>query len=277
MKLSIATHMTNPEERMDPWEEALECYSHFSEDIVVVGKDWEDEFEWKKIGQVFQEGFDKAEGDWVLNIALDMFLHEKDKDKLYYYLNLYADEPALAFPKIKFYDPYRYQVMNFEAILLNKRKFRDIKLNGGGDLCLPTLNGKVLEVPTINFVKIPLYNYDTTFRTKSVIAHDRARFARAWNREFGNYGDRGGGLPEEAFEAWFKMVKERYKNHTNAFDISYHPKFIKQKLKELNAEQFGYNLFNLKDRNFLFQNPKYFLRQQRIKQKYSLFNLFEGK
>ena len=37
------------------------------------------------------------------------------------------------------------------------------------------------------------------FRTKSVISHDRARFARAWNREFGNYGDRGGGLPEEAF------------------------------------------------------------------------------
>ena len=61
--------------------------------------------------------------------------------------------------------------------------------------------------------------------------------------EFGNYGDRGGGLPEEAFEAWFKIVKERYKNHTNNFDISYHPKFIKQKLKELNAEQFGYNLF----------------------------------
>ena len=55
-----------------------------------------------KIGQVFQEGFDKAEGDWVLNIALDMFLHEKDKDKLYYYLNLYADEPALAFPKLNF-------------------------------------------------------------------------------------------------------------------------------------------------------------------------------
>jgi hypothetical protein len=74
--------------------------------------------------------------------------------------------------------------MNFEAILFNKRKFRDIKLNGGGDLCLPTLNGKVLKVPTINFVKIPLFNYDTTFRTKSVIAHDRARFAKLGLKHF---------------------------------------------------------------------------------------------
>ena len=46
MKLSIATHMTNPEERMDPWEEALECYSHFSKTLFS-WKRLEEEFEWK--------------------------------------------------------------------------------------------------------------------------------------------------------------------------------------------------------------------------------------
>ena len=116
--------MTNPEERMDPWKEALDCYSYFSEDLVTVGQDWEEEFKWRKIGQVFQEGFEKSNGDWVLNMALDMFLHEKDRDKLYYYLKKYEDEPALALPKLKFYDPYRYQISYFETILLNKKNLK---------------------------------------------------------------------------------------------------------------------------------------------------------
>jgi len=265
--------MTKPEERMDPWKEALECYSYFSNDVFTVGSNWEDEFKWSKIGEVFQEGFDLAEGDWVLNIALDMFLHEKHKDKLLYFLKQHKDEPALALPKLKFYDPYRYQIMNFETVLLNKKKYKKIKINGGKDLCLPTLNGVLLEVPNIKIINLPLFNYDSTFRTKQIISHDRARFARAWFREFNSYGDRGGGEPHEAFEAWYAMIKERYKNNTNLFTIDNHPVFIKNKLKNLDKEQFGFNLFGIKDRNFLFQNPKYFIRQQRIKYKYSLYNL----
>ena len=265
--------MTNPEERMDPWKEALDCYSYFSEDLVTVGQDWEEEFKWRKIGQVFQEGFEKSNGDWVLNMALDMFLHEKDRDKLYYYLKKYEDEPALALPKLKFYDPYRYQISYFETILLNKKKFKNIKLNGGPDLCIPTLNGKLLEAPNVKVLKIPLFNYDTTFRTKEVIAKDRARFARAWFREFNSYDDRGGSTPEKAFNAWFSMIDERYKNHTNKFQIDNHPYFINNYLQKLNIVHFCFDLFCFKNKKFLFQNPKFFIRQLRIKQKYSLFNL----
>ena len=64
MDLSIYTHMTNPEKRMDPWKEGLECYSFFSDDVFSVGEGWEEEFKWSKIGKVFHEGFEKAEGDW---------------------------------------------------------------------------------------------------------------------------------------------------------------------------------------------------------------------
>ena len=45
------------------------------------------------------------------------------------------------------------------------------------------------------------------------ISKDRARFARAWFREFNEWGDRGGETEEEAFDAWFNMVKIRYKKH----------------------------------------------------------------
>ena len=35
------------------------------------------------------------------------------------------------------------------------------------------------------------------FRTKEIISTDRARFARAWNRFFLDYGNRGGGTEKK--------------------------------------------------------------------------------
>ena len=67
--------MRNPEERMDPWREALECYKSITSDIVIVGQDLEQEFKWDDLGKMFQEGFDKSEGDWVINLSIDMLLY----------------------------------------------------------------------------------------------------------------------------------------------------------------------------------------------------------
>ena len=36
--------MTNPKERMDPWKEALNCYNDFADEVIVVGKQWKQEF-----------------------------------------------------------------------------------------------------------------------------------------------------------------------------------------------------------------------------------------
>ena len=53
MKVSIFTTMTNPEKRNDPWEEALDCYSHIADEIVVKGQDWPYEFSWEHIVRHF--------------------------------------------------------------------------------------------------------------------------------------------------------------------------------------------------------------------------------
>ena len=47
-----------------------------------VGENWPYEFNWKEIGENFQEGLSKSSGDWVGNMELDNFLHENSKDKL---------------------------------------------------------------------------------------------------------------------------------------------------------------------------------------------------
>ncbi len=266
MKISIFTHMTNPEERMDPWREALECYEYFCDEVVTVGENWPYEFDWKEIGQNFQEGFEKADGDWVINMPLDFFFHEKSRNQLLSSLKEHDDSPAIAIPKFKFFSPTKYEFKNFEIIVLNKKKFPNIRLDGGGDLCLATLDGKLIDYNALPIVNIPIWNYDTTFRTKEVIAEDRARFARAWFRHFNEWGDRGGPEPIEAFDAWLNMVKERLPKHISKIETEKHPKFIQDAIFNLKEEQFGYNCFGLL--NKLSLNPMVYFDFLKLKMKF---------
>jgi len=245
MKVSFFTHMTNPEERMDPWKEALECYNFFADEVDVVGENWPYEFNWKEIGENFQEGLSKSSGDWVGNMELDNFLHENSKDKLINAFKEHKHAPAIAVPKFKFFNPSRCEFKNFQVIFLNKKEFPNIKLNGGGDLCLATLDGILLDHKNVPIVNIPIWNYDTTFRTKEIIAQDRARFARAWFRYFNEWSDRGGETEREAYDAWFKMVAERLPKHIIKVDVNDHPVFIQKKLKSLTLNQFGYDCFGM--------------------------------
>lgn len=245
--ISIFTSMTNPSDRKDPWEEALKCYGNFADEVVVVGDDWPEEFNWDLIGKTFQQGFDKSNGDWVLWMDLDNFIHEKDYSYIKTILKKSTDFPAVAFPMHQIFTPDRYQLKTIKCLALNKRKFPNILLNGGGDLCLPTLEGSLIYPESVPISKRPIWNYDTVFRTKDIIRKDRLRFANAWFRYFNDWGDRGGPSETEAYEAWFSMVKERYAKHYFRLKIEDHPRVIQDKLLNLDSTQFGHNAFGLKD------------------------------
>lgn len=247
MKISIFTSMTNPEERMDPYKEALNCYKDFADEVVVVGENWPNEFSFDYIGKTFQEGFDKCSGDWVVRMDIDTFFHEKNIGDLRNVLLKNQDLPGVVFPKYQIFTPERFNIKAKMCIAFNKKKFSSIKLNGGGDLCDPTINGKLLNQYNLPNENIPIWNYDSVFKTKKVISKDRARFARAWYNYFGNWGDRGGGTEQEAFNAWYEMIEKRYRFHTLKLKIKDHPKYIIQKLLDLDENQFGYNAFGLKE------------------------------
>ena len=72
------------------------------------------------------------------------------------------------------------QAIEIPIIAINKKKFPNVKFNGGGDLCLPTIDGKIINPRKIPNINVPIYQYDALFRTKGMISKDRARFARAW-------------------------------------------------------------------------------------------------
>lgn len=246
MKLSIFTSMTNPEKRNDAWKEALQCYEDIADEVIVVGEKWPNEFKFNLIGETYQEGFEKSKGDWVIRMDLDYFFHEKDISNIRNILEANNNSPAVSFPQYQFFTPDRFHIKTVICIALNKKNFPNIIQNGGGDLCLPTLNNKRILPSNTPMAKIPIWQYDSVFRTKEIIAEDRARFARAWFREFNNWGDRGGGTPEEAFDAWFEMIGEKYKKHVLKCNIENHPKYIQNKLEKLEKNQFGYDAFGLK-------------------------------
>lgn len=247
MKISIFTTMTNPKERMDPWKEAINCYEDFADEIITTGQDWPEEFNWDHIGKTFDEGLKKSSGDWAIRMDLDYFFHEKNIQDLRKKLKEFDNYPAVAFPQYQIFTFERYQVKTNLCIAINKKKFPNIVLNGGGDLCMPTLNNKLLRFQDLPNTKIPIFQYDSMFRTKEVISKDRARFARAWYKYFNDWGERGGGTPEEAYDAWFEMITKRYKKHVNRLKIDNHPKYIQDKLNSLNQDQFGFSAFGLKD------------------------------
>lgn len=253
MKLSIFTSMTKPEERNDPWKEALECYKDFADEVIIVGDKWPIEFSFEYIGEVFQEGFNKSTGDWVIWMDVDNFLHERDKEKIRKVLVKYENFPAIAFPKFQFFIPQRYNLKSKMCIAINKKNFPNIRFNGGPDLCQPTLNKKLIKPDSAPYEKIVIWNYEQMFRTKEIISKDRARFARAWFNSFGNYGDRGGPSEEEAFNAWIEMISQRYLFHYLKMKIDDHPKYIKNRLSQIPNDQFGYNMFGLAEKNNNFQ------------------------
>jgi len=246
MKISIFTTMTNPEERMDPWEEALECYKNFADEVVVVGEDFKEEFIWSDIGKMFTKGLQKSTGDWVIWMDIDNFFHEKDFKSLAEFISKNKTAPSIAFPKMQIFTPDRYGVKSVICRAFNKKDFPNILLNGGGDLCLPTLNGKLIKPSDVPKIKVPIWNYDTVFRTQELIGNDRARYARAWKREFGDFGNRGGGTSKEAYDAWYQMITDRYKKHVHKLSIDEHPIFIQNRLKKIDKNQFGYDGFGLR-------------------------------
>ena len=78
MKISIVTSYSKPEERMDPWKEAIECYEDFCDELIVVENYLKEEFRFEDLGKMFQDGYEKASGDWVIKMDIDTLIHEND-------------------------------------------------------------------------------------------------------------------------------------------------------------------------------------------------------
>ena len=94
MKISIFTSMTNPENEKIHGKKAMDCYKDLEMRLITVGEDWPYEFKFDHIGKTFQKGFDKSNGDWVIQNGLRLFFSEKDLKNIRNFLKSNQDAPA---------------------------------------------------------------------------------------------------------------------------------------------------------------------------------------
>lgn len=307
MSISIFTTITNPRTRRDAYLEALQCYLDFADEVIIIDGSpissyyktileidklkfdrnkikilrhlWPREFDWKFIGQQFQRGLDSCSGDWAIRMDIDYLLHEDDFEAIKEFLKN-CDAPVACFPKRQFLKADRYSVKAILPIAYNKKKYGNrIKLDSGGDLCQPSLDGVEInkdempiisrKVPTIisdNVTDeqkkkrlpgvfeedgmtytygsfIPIWNYECLLKTKEVEAKEFYRMARAWGRTFGE-NMMGIDSEEKALEKFLQMQVGRYKTAGhNIIPIDQHPRYMQETIKNLTPEQFGYNLW----------------------------------
>jgi len=302
MKLSIFVTLQSPDKRQDPYIEAINNYLDFADEVVVViGDDennrdwiknlpindklklfykvWEDEFDWKRIGEQFQFGYESSTGDIVMRADGDYFFHENDFEEIRQFLEN-CNAPVATMPKRQFLLADRSRVKSRVPIAFNKGKYGNrIKLDSGGDLCQPSLDGKELKIddlPEISkrelvmisegvtqkqldarlpgakrgeghtFVQvrgIPFWNYECLLRTKDVEAKEYHRFAKAWERTFGD-NPMGAESEEKALEKFLEMNLGRFNSSPGQLTLlDDHPKVMRETIKNLKSEQFGYSLW----------------------------------
>lgn len=280
VKLSIFTTLSNPGHRQDPWQEALRCYADLADELVVIDgsmtkngqvikfldslligqytythSPWPKEFEWSFIGQQFQKGYEYCSGDWVIRMDLDYFLHHHDFNKIHTILENNPQVPAFSFWKYQFLLVDRYQIKSRPVLAFNKKHFGDrLQLLGGDDLCQPVLDGKLLTPYDVPEMKVPIYNYDFCFKQEDIIKYDFARFCRAWGKTFHSYPF-GGPSNDEAIEGFKKMMVGRFASREFAvIALDEHPKYIQDKIRTMEKNRFGYNMFGWIDEKASYYN-----------------------
>ena len=80
------------------------------------GKNWDFEFNWVKIGIVFQEGFNKCSGDWVIRMDLDYFLKQF----------LDQDSDLKKYPPKNFYNPDQIKKRWMSQLSFKDISFKDL-------------------------------------------------------------------------------------------------------------------------------------------------------
>lgn len=270
MKLSIFTTVKHSVKRQDLYFEPINCFLELADQLVMVDgntyiqqdKDrirkicegtpithvphgWRKEFKWPFIGEQFQRGYEACTGDWVIHADLDFLFHENDLQAIRQACEHNNEAPALSFYKRQFYLPDRFNIKSRLVVAVNKGKYGDrIRFDSGGDLCQPSLDGIYIDPQDVPEAQVPIWNYECLLKTKEQLLEDKGRFARAWQRHFGSY-KLGGPDDQSAYNEWLKMATGRFYKPSERIPFDAHPKYIKETIKALTPDQWGYNGFGL--------------------------------
>ena len=223
---------------------------------------WPNKWHWSELPIHLNAGLEQAIGDWVIKCDIDYVFHENDIKDIRFALENNAKQYSIAsFVKKIIIDRNSYFKKCRIPVAIHKGQVGDsikfgIDPNLKSDWCMPILvkgekrfiasgtsdyivpTGQIVPPGMVYDTGLNIYNYDCFFRTKEVQKREFWRFAQAYASAF---DESWGSSEEEAFSFWTKMMKSRLSKQLYPMDIESHPEFIKEKIKNMKPEEFGFN------------------------------------
>jgi len=282
MSKTISAHcnVTNPKTAGYPYIESIKSFANFCDEVVVVdggtidgslkdlkkidkvriveGRKWERDFDWTIIGRNTNIGYLECRSDWAFHFDVDYIFHEDYVERLREEVEK-SDLPAIELKKVNFVLYNACFEKDHYPLLINKKRYpvirygigEDIKKNKSGSFLRPIVKryvddegmdrGEIIKMSNMRLTRsnVKFYTYDFTFMTEKQIRENRLRFSNALDRFFGGEGKYGS---ETCFNSFLGMMREREKK-CSYFSLDKHSKFIREKVKKIKPEQFGFNGF----------------------------------
>lgn len=216
---------------------------------------------------------EKCTGDWAVKFDIDTMFHEKDIFNIHQHLMHFASKhfTLASFQKHQFFLADRCYEKGRVNFAINRKDRIGSKICYGydvgryTDLCQPIIpdgsmhsferNGvKTKPIPRgvsvpkerIGNTGISVMNYDYTFKTEDVarellFIHDKAH-ASFWGASY------SGVQPNEitrdtSFNDYLGLVSGRLQKCIKLFKPNDHPKYIRDRIKNIRPEEFGSNLW----------------------------------
>lgn len=249
------------------------------EKIKLVYNEWR-ENDYMMYGEQYRKGFENTTGDWAIKCDIDYFFHEDDWEDIRTCLEASRDD-VLFMAKKQFILVDRYRVKALMPIVFRGTLRGRVAFDSRGDYTWPRVDGIevsdkskavsrkdyviVLDNVTEEQIKkrlpkvykegdkmycmnrrICVTNFDMCFKDKETISREFLKQSKA---RFIKTGADWGQTEEEALDCLVSMQKGRLSRGWAMAKPEDYPKHIKEKVKNITPEQFGYSLFGNWEKN----------------------------
>lgn len=272
IKVGVVTTITRPDYWQYAWEEALDNFLAFADEVMVVKGDdahdsklideyrkkltkeqsdklkecylhWPDEWHWNEIEKHLNYGFDRLSDDidWGFRMDIDYMIHEDKFDKIRLHLHKCRDFPVTCGVKLTMLNKERGYKKCRIPMMVNMKAWHKVKFGRAKDedkgRCIPVYRSDECRVNVVGDTGISIYNYDNFFKTKEKTKEHFFRFSKAYHKERGRWT--WGKTPQEAFDVFHHQMAERLR--LQPLKPREHPKHIIDRINKMPPEEMGYD------------------------------------
>lgn len=269
MKTAAFTTISDPLYWQYAFKECIDCYSEIFDEVVVVDGSltefeyvqsickqrpnvkyvrypWPYEFKWEEFPRHVEMGYRNISEDIdvAMRMDIDYYIHESDVMALRMLMEkLLRNNSRVACVK-------KFTVMSKDygfikatmPIIVNMHLKENIDFVKGNDTstdwCFPVDKTTKVPIEPSEFSAINLYNYDYFFRDLEKSVETFYRFSRAAQRDFNEFSW------GNTYDECKTVVTDRFKgfmNKRNIVDITSHPKWISERVKNMKPQERGFN------------------------------------